>query len=152
MINQFVGIGRLVQSHALRYTSNNKSVCEFTIAINNTKEDTTFLKITTFGKIADTVNEYCRKGDMISVVCSVRNHNWEDKNGIKHYDYNFIANKISLLSSNTNILKEQENAKNDTKTAYKEEQDILKDVVNETDPFNEFNLENKEELNLELPF
>ena len=45
MINQFVGIGRLVQSPELRYTSNNKSVCEFTIAINNTKEDTTFLKI-----------------------------------------------------------------------------------------------------------
>lgn len=143
MINQFVGIGRLVQSPELRYTSNNKSVCEFRIAINNTKEDTTFLKITTFGKIAETVNEYCRKGDMISVVCSVRNHNWEDKNGIKHYDYNFIANKISFLSSNTNILKEQENAKNNTKTAYKEEQDILKDVVNETDPFNDFANENQ---------
>ena len=150
MINQFVGIGRLVQSPELRYTSSNKPVCEFTIAINNTKEDTTFLKITTFGKIADTVNEYCRKGDLIGVMCSVRNHNWEDKNGIKHYDYNFIANKISFLSSNTNILKEQENAKNDTKTAYKEEQDILKDVVEE-DPFKDFANENQIDEN-DLPW
>ena len=150
MINQFVGIGRLVQSPELRYTSNNKSVCEFTIAINNTKEDTTFLKITTFGKIAETVNEYCRKGDLIGVICSVRNHNWEDKNGVKHYDYNFIANKISLLSSNTNLLKEQENAKNNTKTTYKEEQDVLKDVVEE-DPFKEFANENQIDEN-DLPF
>lgn len=150
MINQFVGIGRLVQSPELRYTSNNKSVCEFTIAINNTKEDTTFLKITTFGKVAETVNEYCRKGDLIGVMCSVRNHNWEDKNGIKHYDYNFIANKISFLSSNTNILKEQENTKNDTKTTYKEEQDILKDVVEEN-PFKDFANENQIDEN-DLPW
>ena len=150
MINKFMGTGRLVQSPELRYTSSNKPVCEITIAINNTKEDTTFLKITIFGKIADTVNEYCRKGDLIGVVCSVRNHNWEDKNGVKHYDYNFIANNISFLSSNTNLLKEQENAKNNTKTTYKEEQDILKDVVEE-DPFKDFANENQIDEN-DLPF
>ena len=50
MINNFTIIGRLTRNPDLRYTKENKPVTLITIAINNSKDDTTFLTITLFGK------------------------------------------------------------------------------------------------------
>lgn len=44
---------------------------------------------------------------MIAIDYTVKNHNWEDKNGAKHYDYSFIANKISFLSTGNKATKQQ---------------------------------------------
>lgn len=106
-MNKGVIVGRLTRDIELRYTTQNKAVAEFTIACNNSKDDTTFLKISAFGKIAESTAEYCKKGDMIAVDYTVKNHNWEDKNGVKHYDYSFIANKISFLTTASKEIKKQ---------------------------------------------
>ena len=66
-MNKGVIVGRLVRNPELRYTSSNKAVTKITIACNNTKDDTTFLDITIFGKMAETTNEYCQKGDILGI-------------------------------------------------------------------------------------
>lgn len=106
-MNKGVIVGRLTRDIELRYTLQNKAVSEFTVACNNSKDDATFLKVSAFGKLAETTAEYCKKGDMIAVDYTVKNHNWEDKNGAKHYDYSFIANKISFLSTGNKATKQQ---------------------------------------------
>lgn len=145
MNNYFMLIGRLTKGLELRYTTNNKAVCEVTLAVNNGKDDTSFVKVSLFGKIAETTAEYCKKGDLVATVGLIKNHNWEDKNGNKHYDYNFIASKISFLATATRTNEIKNNNK------IKEEQDILKEVVNDKDPFEEFG--NQVELTEnDLPF
>lgn len=104
MNNNCTAIGRLTKDIELRYTSNNKAVCDLSMAINNGKtlngeDDTTFLNITVFGKNAENCAEFCKKGDLVGASYMVKNHNWEDKNGNKRYDYNFIANRITFLST-----------------------------------------------------
>lgn len=111
-MNKGVIVGRLVRNPELRYTSSNKAVTKITIACNNSKDDTTFLDITIFGKMAETTNEYCQKGDILGIEYIVKNHNWEDTKGNKHYDYTFMANRISFLQTKSNNQTESKQAEN----------------------------------------
>ena len=111
-MNKGVIVGRLTRNPELRYTSSNKAVTKITIACNNTKDDTTFLDITIFGKMAETTNEYCQKGDILGIEYIVKNHNWEDTKGNKHYDYTFMANRMSFLQTKTNNQQEPKQAEN----------------------------------------
>ena len=99
-MNKFEIIGRLTKDAEIRYTKENKKVVSFTIAVNNTKDDSTFFKINAFNGTADLIEKYTKKGDLIYIDGMVRNNNYEDKNGNKHFEYVFIANKIEFLSSN----------------------------------------------------
>ena len=115
-MNKGVIVGRLVRNPELRYTSSNKAITKITIACNNSKDDTTFLDITIFGKIAETTNEYCQKGDILGIEYIVKNYNWEDEEGKRHFTYNFIANRVEFISkaskSTNKVEIPQEQAKN----------------------------------------
>lgn len=110
-MNKFEIIGRLTKDAEIRYTKENKKVVSFTIAVNNTKDDSTFFKINAFNGTADLIEKYTKKGDLIYIEGMVRNNNYEDKNGNKHYEYVFIANKIEFLSKTEN---KKENKKADS--------------------------------------
>ena len=112
MNNNFIFIGRLTKSPELRYTSSNKAVAQVDLAIQNSKDDTTFVPITLFEKMAENVCKYCEKGDLIGFQGSVKNHNWEDNKGNKHYDYTFMANRMSFLQTKTNNQQEPKQAEN----------------------------------------
>lgn len=112
MNNNFFFIGRLTKNPELRYTSSNKAVAQVDLAIANTKDDTTFVSITLFEKMAENVHKYCEKGDLIGFQGSVKNHNWEDNKGNKHYDYTFMANRMSFLQTKTNNQQEPKQAEN----------------------------------------
>ena len=97
-MNKIELIGRIIKDPETRYTKEGKGVSTFTIAVNNTKEDTTFVKITTFSGTSDLIEKYAKKGTLIYVDGIIKNNNYEDKEGHKHYEYVFIGNKIELLS------------------------------------------------------
>lgn len=97
-MNKFIITGRLTRNPELRYTSNNVAITELNLAINNKKDDTTFLTIKLFNKTAETCNEYLKKGDLIGVEGNIKNNNYEDETGKMHYRTDFIGNKIEFLS------------------------------------------------------
>lgn len=107
MNNQFTLIGRLTKEPVFKSTSTGKSVCEINLAVNNGKDDTSFIQVSYWNKVAETINNYCKKGDLLGVQGIIKNHNWEDKNGNKHYDYTFIGNKISFLATTKKEFKEE---------------------------------------------
>lgn len=112
MNNNFIFIGRLTKNPELKYTSSNKAVTQIDLAIQNGKDDVTFVPITLFGNIAENVHKYCEKGDQVGFQGIVKNHNWEDNKGNKHYDYTFLANRMSFLQTKTNNHQEQKQAEN----------------------------------------
>lgn len=110
MNNTTILIGRITKDIELRYTTSNKAIVEISLAVNNGKDDTTFIRLTAFDKLAELVSKYCKKGDLIGTQSIIKNHNWEDKEGIKHYEYSFIINKISFLAKgNKEEAKKQDN-------------------------------------------
>lgn len=112
MNNNFIFIGRLTKNPELRYTSSNKAVTQIDLAVQNGKDDVTFVPITLFGNIAENVHKYCEKGDQVGFQGIVKNHNWEDNKGNKHYDYTFMANRMSFLQTKTNNQQEPKQAEN----------------------------------------
>jgi single-strand DNA-binding protein len=113
-------IGRITKDLELRYTTNNKAVVNIPLAINNGKDDTTFIDVVIYGNIAETTSKYCKKGDLIGVQAKVQNNNWTDKDGKKHYDYKFMGYKVTFLSTK------------------KEENNQVEKTDNTNDPFSEF--------------
>lgn len=107
MNNQFNLIGRLTKNPVLKATSTGKSICEITLAVQNGKDDTSFITVSVWNKIADTIAKYCLKGDLIGINGTIKNHNWEDKEGNKHYEYAFIGNKVSFLATGKKEVKEE---------------------------------------------
>lgn len=131
MNNNLILIGRITKDIELRYTPSNKAIVEVSLAVNNAKDDTTFIRLTAFDKLAELVSKYCKKGDLIGTQSIIKNHNWEDKNGNKHYDYSFIINKISFLAKGN---KQEEIKKQDNTSAFSEFGDQLEiDVENMLD-------------------
>lgn len=107
MNNQFILIGRLTKNPVLKATSTGKSVCEITLAVQNGKDDTSFITVSVWNKIADTIAKYCLKGDLIGINGTIKNYNWKDKEGNKHYEYAFIGNKVSFLATGKKEVKEE---------------------------------------------
>ena len=124
-MNNYICVGRITKDIELRYTPSNKAIVEISLAVNNGKDDTTFIRLTAFDKLAELVSNYCKKGDLIGTQSIIKNHNWEDKNGNKHYEYSFIINKISFLAkANKEVVKKQDNTSvfqefGDTKEQFK---------------------------------
>lgn len=112
MNNNFIFIGRLTKSPELRYTRENKAVTQIDLAVQNGKDDVTFVPITLFGNIAENVCKYCEKGDQVGFQGIVKNHNWEDTKGNKHYDYTFMANRMSFLQTKSNNQTESKQVEN----------------------------------------
>ena len=99
MNNIFIIVGRITKDLELRYTKDNKAVCDVNVAVPNGKDDTSFIKVSIWNKTAETTAQYCKKGDLIGVRGLIKNHNWEDEKGNKHYDYTFLAERVSFLST-----------------------------------------------------
>ena len=120
-------VGRITKDLELRYTTNNKAVVNIPLAINNGKDDTTFIDVVVYGNIAETTSKYCKKGDLIGVQAKVVNNKWTDKDGKNHYDYNFIASKVTFLSTKKEAIEEtkkEENTNDDIFSQFGEQIDI----------------------------
>jgi len=107
MNNQFEFIGRITKDLELKSYADGKSVIELPLAVNRSKDETLFVSVKVFGKRADTINLYCKKGDLIGVRGIVRNNNWEDKEGKKHYGYSFIATDTTFLQAKKENVKDE---------------------------------------------
>lgn len=114
-MNSFNVIGRITKPINLEYTKSGKPAIKLNLAINNTKEDTTFLTIKVFGKQAENISKYCTKGSLLAITGTIRNNNYEDKDGNKHYEYSFIAQNVEFLSNKGNSTTEDKKTDNRVK-------------------------------------
>lgn len=110
MNNQFQFIGRLTKDIEIR--ANEKiTIAEVNIAINDSKDKTTFIKMKAFNKTAEMLGNYVKKGDLMGFSGVIANNNWEDKEGKKHYDYDFIINRVMFLQQKPQKTEIEQNKK-----------------------------------------
>lgn len=111
-MNILIITGRITRDLELRYTTNNKAAVNIPLAINNGKDDTTFIDIVVYGNVAEMTSKYCKKGDLIGAQATIKNNNWTDSNGNKHYDYKFMGYKVTFLSTKKEAIEETKKEKN----------------------------------------
>lgn len=100
-MNQVVLIGRLTRDPELRFIPNSgTAVCRFSMAVNreySKEKEADFFNIVVWGKPAESCANYLKKGRLVAVNGSMRNNNYEDKNGVKHYNIEINAQRVEFL-------------------------------------------------------
>jgi single-strand DNA-binding protein len=104
-----IGVCRLTKDlEELRYTTSGKAVAELNVAINNGKDDTTFLKLVAYGKLAELCKQYLSKGSLIEVEFIIKNNNYKNNEGKMVYKEQYILNEVRFLSSNKKEAEKEE--------------------------------------------
>lgn len=89
MLNKAILMGRLTRDPEKRYTRDNQSVANFTLAVDrgwsgpNGERQADFIDCTAWGRQADFVDQWFTKGMLAIVVGRIQSSSYEDRNGNK---------------------------------------------------------------------
>ncbi len=106
-LNQVNLIGRTGGDPEVKYLPNGDAVCNITIATSERwkdkqsgeqKESTEWHRLVFFGKLAEIVGEYVRKGGLIYVQGKLKTRKWE-KDGVTHYTTEIHVSEMKMLGS-----------------------------------------------------
>jgi single-strand DNA-binding protein len=105
-LNEVRLIGRLTRDPELRTTPNGQSVATFGIATGRKykgqdgvqREETTFVDITCWSRLAENVHKYLRKGKLAFVAGRLNLDTWEDRQtGQKRSKMSVVADNVQFL-------------------------------------------------------
>lgn len=116
-MNKVMLIGRITHDLDLRYTPSGTAVLQFNIAINRPKDENgeqkaDFPTIVVWGKQAENLNKYQKKGSQIGIIGRIQTRNYDNNEGKKVYVTEVIAENVEFLESK----KDDSNFKNLTET------------------------------------
>lgn len=105
-MNKVILIGRLTRDPDVRYTQSAepKAVAKYTLAVDrrfkdaNGERQADFISCTAFGKAAEFVEKYLRKGTKIAVTGHIQTGSYE-KDGAKHYTTDVIIEEQEFCES-----------------------------------------------------
>jgi single-strand DNA-binding protein len=107
-VNKVTLIGNLGNDPELRSTQSGSAVANITLATSEswrdketqeTKERVEWHRVIFFGRLAEVVNEYLRKGSQIYVEGRIQTRKWQDKDGNDRYTTEIVANEMQMLGS-----------------------------------------------------
>ena len=104
-MNSVVLIGRLARDPELSYTPSNQTpLCRFTIAVDRPRrngEDTgaDFIRITVWGKQAETCDRYLSKGRQVAVSGRIQTGSYKNRDGATVYTTDVVADRVEFLGS-----------------------------------------------------
>jgi single-strand DNA-binding protein len=104
-VNKVILIGNLGKDPELRYTPAGLPVASFSLATTERrtdkngqrKETTEWHNIVVFGKTAEIVNQYLKKGRSCYLEGKITTRSWDDRDGNKKYKTEIIANTVQFL-------------------------------------------------------
>lgn len=108
--NKVILVGNLTRDPELRYTPKGMAIAKIGLAVNRKwksetgelKEEVTFVDVDTFGRTAENVGQYMRKGRPILIEGRLRLDQWDDKQtGQKRSRLGVVAETVQFLGSPT---------------------------------------------------
>jgi single-strand DNA-binding protein len=87
--NKVILVGNLTRDPELRYTPKGTAVARITLAVNRTftsgeggekKEEVSFVDVDVWGRQAEVISQYMKKGRPLLVEGRLKQDTWEDKN------------------------------------------------------------------------
>lgn len=107
-VNKAIILGSLGQDPDIRYTAGGAAVANISIATNEQWKDkesgemqerTEWHRVVFFGRLAEIVGEYLRKGSQVYVEGRIQTRKWQDKEGNDRYTTEIVANEMQMLGS-----------------------------------------------------
>lgn len=107
-VNKVILLGNTGKDSEIRSTAGGTVIANFSLATSDRRKDasgnwqdrTCWHNLTAFGRTAEIVRDYVKKGSKLYIEGKLDNQSWEDKQtGEKRYKTVIIVEDISLLSS-----------------------------------------------------
>ena len=98
-VNKVILVGRAGKDPESRETGKGETVANLSIATSSgygAKEKTAWHRVTFFGKIADTVVQYVRKGSEMYIEGRINYSKYTDSNGVERHSTDIIAYTMQL--------------------------------------------------------
>ena len=104
-VNKVILVGNLGKDPEVRYLPSGDAVANVTIATSSKYknkagelvEETEWHRVTFFGKLAEVVGQYLKKGRPIYVEGRIKTRKYTDKDGSEKYATDIIANEMQML-------------------------------------------------------
>lgn len=109
-VNKVILVGHLGKDPEVRHLDNNVSVASFPLATSETYnkdgrrvEQTEWHNIVMWRGLADIAAKYLHKGKLVYIEGKIRTRHYEDKEGIKRYATEIVAESFTMLGRKTDF-------------------------------------------------
>ena len=105
-LNKVMLIGNLTRDPEIKYTPKGTAIAAFGLAVNRNyttetgekREEVTFIDLEAYGRVAEIIGEYCKKGRPLFVEGRLKLDTWDDKtSGQKRSKTKVVVENIQLL-------------------------------------------------------
>lgn len=105
-VNMVILLGNVGQDPDVRYTPAGQAVCTVSLATNETwtdkkgekKERAEWHRVVAWGKTAENIGKFVRKGKPLYVQGRLQTREWE-KDGVKRYTTEVVADRVQFLGA-----------------------------------------------------
>jgi single-strand DNA-binding protein len=104
-VNKVILVGNLGRDPEIRYMPNGDPIANITIATSSKYksktgemvEETEWHRVTFFGKLAEIVGQYLKKGRPVYVEGRLKTRKYTDKDGVEKFATDIIASEMQML-------------------------------------------------------
>ena len=106
-LNKMIVIGNLGGDPEMRYTPSGQAVTNFNVATNykyttadgESREETEWFRVSAWGRLAETCNQYLAKGRKVYVEGRLRSRTYETRDGQTRFANEITATDVRFLSA-----------------------------------------------------
>lgn len=137
-LNKALIIGNLTRDPEIKAIPSGVKVCSFSVATNrvwkdkdgNKQESADYHNIVVFGRQAETVAQYMRKGSQVMVEGRMQTRSWDDTTtGTKKYRTEVVADRVQFGTNTGGASKGSYNPSSETKDSPKKEDEGELDTI-----------------------
>ena len=104
-INKVILVGNLGNDPEVRYAQSGSAITTLSVATSESWKDkngeqqerTEWHRVKAFGRLAEIMGEYLKKGRQVYIEGSLRTEKYTDKNGVEKYSTDIIADEMQML-------------------------------------------------------
>lgn len=117
-VNKVILVGNLGRDPEIRYTNETLAIANVSVATTSSwkdkatgerKEDTEWHRIVFYGRQAEVVGQYLKKGSAVYIEGRLKTRKWVDKDGVERYTTEIIAEQMQMLGSSQGQAQEYNN-------------------------------------------
>jgi single-strand DNA-binding protein len=105
-VNKVILLGHLGKDPEVRYSQNGSAVANISVATSEQwkdketgekKEKTEWHRVCAFGRLAEIIGEYLKKGAQVYIEGKLQTRKWQDKDGNDRYTTEIVAGEMQML-------------------------------------------------------
>ncbi|MBW2690667.1 MAG: single-stranded DNA-binding protein, partial [Deltaproteobacteria bacterium] len=104
--NKAIIVGTLGKDPEIRFTAGGAAIANFSVATNESWKDkntgeqvekTEWHRMVAFGKLAEIIQQYVKKGSQVYIEGKIQTRKWQDQSGNDRYSTEIVANQLQML-------------------------------------------------------